>query len=198
MRPGLVEQNEPMGRAFEEITDQMRQLIEDQVMFFVATAPSVAGHVNVSPKGYDTLRVLSRKQVAYLDLTGSGSETIAHIRDNGRVTLMFCSFGDTPNIVRLYGNGRVCTHDDPDFEQLSRAFDTSPVDPSRARSVISVDIHRTSTSCGYSVPHMEYAGDRRRLVEWTEKRSDEELAAYRETRNSVSIDGLPALDRRPG
>lgn len=179
-----------MGRAFDVITDQMRDFVADQHVFFVATAPSEGGHVNLSPKGYDSFRVLAPDRVAYLDLTGSGAETIAHVRDNGRVTFMFCAFSGKPNIVRVQGQGRVVLPDDAEFADLIAQFP-----PRRGvRSIIVVDVDRTSTSCGYSVPFMSYDGERERLDEWVAGRTDDEIAEYWATTNVTSIDGLPAID----
>ena len=133
-----------MGRVLDAIPDQIVDWLEAQPLFFVATAPSVAdGHVNVSPKGYDTFRVLGPIQAAYLELTGSGAETIAHVRDNGRLTLMFCSFDEKPNVIRVYGTGRAVLPDDAGFAELRERF------PAMAgvRAIIVLDITRVSTSC---------------------------------------------------
>jgi len=164
-------------------------------MFFVATAPTGAeGHVNVSPKGMTgTFAVLGERRVAYLDFHGSGAETAAHLRENGRITLMFCAFDGPPNIVRLYGTGRVVPATDPGFAELLAAF-TDPPDTHAVRAIIDVAVHRVSDSCGYAVPLMSYEGDRDLLLRWSARRSDEDLARYRETRNAASIDGLPAFD----
>lgn len=179
-----------MGRSFESITDAMRAFIDEQPVFFVATAPREGGRVNVSPKGYDSFRVLGEHQVCYLDLTGSGAETIAHLRDNGRITFMFCAFEGKPNVVRLYGSGRYVRPGDPEFDDLIDGF------PKRSgvRGIVVVDIDRTSTSCGYSVPFMDYVEDRQRLEETLSAKDDGELEEYRATKNAASIDGLPALD----
>lgn len=179
-----------MGRSFDAIPDHLVGWIAEQPMWFVATAPSgTDGHVNVSPKGGDGFRVLGPNEVAYLDLTGSGAETIAHLRDNGRLTIMFCSFGDKPLILRLYGAGEAVLPDHPDFADLMALFP-----PNRgARSVIRLDIDRVSTACGYVVPRMELLEPRTTLDEWSDGKSDEELDAYRAQKNAKSIDGLPAL-----
>ncbi|MCJ7436338.1 MAG: pyridoxamine 5'-phosphate oxidase family protein [Acidimicrobiia bacterium] len=179
-----------MGRVLDEITPAIRQLIDAQHVFFVATAPSGPdGHVNVSPKGLDTFAVLGPNEVAYLDLTGSGAETIAHLRDNGRITIMFCTFEGAPNIVRVYGQGEVIPVDDPRARELRTRFSDHP----GARSIVRVDVERVSTSCGYAVPLMAYQDDRSRLTEWTEGKGAEGLVAYRAEKNATSIDGLPAL-----
>lgn len=180
-----------MGRSYESITDAMREFIEDQQMFFVATAPSHGGRVNVSPKGYDSFRILGAQRVCYLDLTGSGAETIAHLRDNGRITFMFCAFEGKPNIVRLYGSGRHVRPGEPEFDQLVGAFP----EHSGIRAIVIADIDRTSTSCGYSVPFMEYVDDRQRLEESLQAKDEGELKDYWKRKNTVSVDGLPALEQ---
>jgi hypothetical protein len=179
-----------MARAFDEITPQVRDLIAAQHLFFVATAPSGAdGHVNLSPKGLDTFAVLGPNEVAYLDLTGSGAETIAHLRDNGRITLMFCTFEGAPNIIRLYGHGEAIPIAEPPAQELAARFPDHP----GARSIIRVDVDRVSTSCGYAVPLMTYVEDRSRLLDWAEGKGSDGLTEYRAEKNAVSIDGLPAL-----
>ena len=188
--PPGAEQTGRMSRAFDRLDDQLTAFIERQKMFFVATAPSGdGGHVNLSPKGYDTFRVLDHETVAYLDLTGSGAETIAHLRDNGRITLLFCALSGKPNLVRLYGRGEVLEPVDEAFDGLAARFPTV----AGTRAVIRVHLERVSTSCGYSVPFFEYVGERPTLEEWAGKRSDKALATYRAEKNAVSIDGLPAL-----
>jgi hypothetical protein len=177
-----------MGRVLDAISDELAAFLEAQPVFFVATAPA-DGHVNVSPKGLDSFRVLDPHTVAYLDLTGSGVETIAHLRENGRVTLMFCAFEGAPNIVRLSGRGEVLSVGEPEADALLERFPTLP----GARSVIRVALDRVSTSCGYGVPLMRYDGPRSRLLEWAEARGAEGLVEYRSKKNAVSIDGLPGL-----
>ncbi|MFI7600252.1 pyridoxamine 5'-phosphate oxidase family protein [Actinoplanes sp. NPDC049681] len=182
-----------MGKVYEAIDGRLREFVLGQPMFFVATAPSgPGGHVNVSPKGgAGCLAVPDEHRVAYLDYTGSGAETIAHLRENGRITLMLCAFQGPPKIVRLHGRGRVVTPQDAGFADLLAHF---PGEPARGlRSVIEVAVERISDSCGYQVPLMEYVGDRDLLVRWAERKSDEDLAHYRATRNARSIDDLPAL-----
>jgi hypothetical protein len=160
-------------------------------MFFVATA-SADGHVNVSPKGMrGSFAVLAGKRVAYLDYTGSGVETIAHLRENGRVTLMFCAFDGPPKIVRIYGRGEAVLPDDPRFPELWAAFDEMP--SHGLRSVIVVEVDRVSDSCGYAVPLLEYAGERTLLTESHGRKSVEDMVEYRKQKNATSIDGLPAL-----
>ena len=179
-----------MGRTYNEISDGVASWIGKQQMFFVATAPADGGHINVSPKGLDTLRVSGPTSVEYLDLTGSGAETIAHLRDNGRVTLMFCAFDGPPRIVRLYGKGSYLAATDPGFEEAAASFG----DQHGARSVIRIEVDRVADSCGYAVPRYDYVEQRTRLTEWADNRDDEELIDYWAEKNAKSIDGLPALD----
>ncbi len=183
----------------ERIDGRLRSFIEAQAMFFVATAPSgPGGHVNVSPKGMGgTFAVLGEHRVAYLDYHGSGAETIAHLSENGRITLMFCAFQGPPNIVRLHGRGRAVPVTDPEHAELAALFPAAP-DRHGVRSVIEVDVHRVSDSCGYSVPLMAYEGDRDLLIRAHERRTDADLAEYRRVKNGVSIDGRPIFtDPRP-
>ena len=180
-----------MGKLYEAIDDRLREFILGQAVFFVATAPSGPdGHVNVSPKGMKgCLAVLDEHRVAYLDYTGSGAETIAHLRDNGRITIMFCAFDGKPNIVRLYGRGEVLAIGEPEADALLPRFGEYP----GARSVIQVSVERVSTSCGYGVPSFSYEHDRDQLTTWAERRGADGLVEYREEKNAVSIDGLPGL-----
>ena len=164
--------------------------IGEQPMFFVATAPSgTDGHVNLSPKGLEGLRVLAPRSVAYLDLTGSGAETIAHVRENGRVCLLLCAFTGAPRILRIQGAGRVHRPGDEGFHELRAGFGAI----AGVRSVITVEADRIATSCGYGVPLMTYEGDRRTLPAWAEKKGPDGLATYWKERNAESIDGLPAV-----
>lgn len=159
-------------------------------MFFVASAPLVeSGHVNVSPKGLDSFRILGPTTVAYLDLTGSGVETIAHLKENGRVVLMFCAFQGAPNILRLHGHGRVVEPRDPEFEELAARFPSYE----STRSIILVELTRVSDSCGYSVPLMKYEGERSQSFDWARKKGPEGLERYRQEKNRRSLDGLPGL-----
>jgi Pyridoxamine 5'-phosphate oxidase len=181
-----------MGRVLEAITDELAGFIAAQRVFFVATAPTDGDHVNLSPKGLDTFAVLDPNTVAYLDLTGSGIETVAHLRENGRITIMFCAFDGKPNIVRLYGRGEVLAIGEPDADALLPRFGSYP----GARSVIRVHVDRVSTSCGYGVPRLTYDGERDQLTTWAERRGPDGLVGYREEKNAVSIDGLPGLADR--
>ncbi|MBD0322259.1 MAG: pyridoxamine 5'-phosphate oxidase family protein [Aldersonia sp.] len=181
-----------MGKVFDVIDEQLAAWLRAQPMFVVATAPLAAdGLVNASPKGGSgTFVVLGERRVAYLDLTGSGVETIAHLRENGRIVVMFMSFDNRPRIVRLHGTGRVVTPADAEFGALAAHFPAKP----GARAVIVVDVERISDSCGYAVPRMDYRGDRDVLDLWARKKGDDGLAQYRADMNTNSIDGLPALD----
>ena len=184
-----------MGKVHEKIDGRLRAFVEAQPMFFVATAPSGPdGHVNVSPKGIaGSFVVLDEHTVAYVDLTASGSETIAHLRDNGRITLMFCAFQGPPNIVRLHGRGRFVTIYDEGFDELSSLF--APT--AGARAVVVVDVERVSDSCGYGVPTMELVGERDLLPQYMERKGVEGQADYRRLKIRTSIDGLPAFDMDP-
>ena len=180
-----------MGTVHDGVSAELRAFLERQPMFFVATAPLAAdGHVNVSPKGLDgTFAVLGPRRVAYLDLTGSGIETIAHVRENERITLMFCAFDGPARIVRLSGRGTVATCDQPGYAALATRFVELP----GARAVITVDIDRVADSCGYGVPRMELVEQRERLLTSLASKGDDGLAAYRAERNATSIDGLPGF-----
>ena len=158
-------------------------------MFFVATAPREGGHVNLSPKGLDTLRILDPTRAAYLDLTGSGVETIAHLRENGRVTLMACAFNGNPRISRIYGRGTVHPVGTPGFGALAPEFPELP----GSRAIIDVAVEGVTSSCGYAVPLMDLVGDRERLLEWAEKKGADGIVDYWGTKNAVSIDGLPGI-----
>ena len=178
-----------MAEAFDEIDDRIAGFIERQHVFFVATAPtSTDGLVNVSPKGLDSFRIIDSTTVAYLDLTGSGVETISHVRDNGRICVMFCAFDGPARIVRLHGRGTVVERDEPDFAELYALF--PPRD--HARAVIRIDVDRVGTSCGYGVPLLEYRSDRDVLDRYW-AHPDKNAAAYRREKNRQSLDGLPGF-----
>ncbi len=181
-----------MGSVLTALDDKLTAFIREQRLFFVATAPSGSeGHVNLSPKGHDSFRVLDPTTVAYLDLTGSGVETIAHLRQNGRITLMFCAFSGPPNIVRLHGRGEVIRHDKEGFAELAALFEPLP----GARAVIRVRVDRVATSCGYGIPRLVYGDDRDTLRKYAEKKGPEGLERYRREKNSESIDGLPGIEK---
>lgn len=179
-----------MGRVSDELTDDIKDFIERQHVYFVGTAPTATGgRLNLSPKGLDTFRVLGPRTVAYLDLVGSGIETVAHVRENGRITLMFCAFEGRPNIVRLYGRGRVVERGDDGWDALAAEFPQYE----SARSVVVVDVERVADSCGYGVPLYEYKGERSQLTAWAGKKGPEAIEQYKAEKNARSIDGLAGL-----
>ncbi len=181
-----------MSQVFDVIDERLSGWLTSQPVFFVATAPLAAdGLVNCSPKGLaGSFVVLDGRTVAYLDLTGSGIETVAHLRENGRIVLMFCAFDGRPRIVRLHGTGRVLVPGADGFDQLRERCPEHP----GVRSVIVVDVARISDSCGYAVPRMDYVADRDVLDLTWAKRGPEAVAAYHAERNSTSLDGLPGLE----
>jgi hypothetical protein len=189
-----------MGRVYEGIDERLREWIGRQPLFFVGTAPLAGdGHVNVSPKGpIGTLRVLDERTIAYLDVVGSGAETIAHLRENGRVVVMLCAFSGPPRIVRLHGRGRVVLAGSEEFgDLLARGGFAEPAAPEARRSLIVVDVERVSDSCGYGVPLMAYEGERPHQDAWAAKKlrvgGPGALDEYQAQKNAVSIDGLPAI-----
>jgi hypothetical protein len=197
-----------MAKTFDEIGEHLRDWISRQSMFFVATAPlSGEGHVNVSPKGpIGSLRILGPRRVAYLDIGGSGAETIAHVRENGRIVVMLCAFEGPPRIVRLHGRGRVALKGEERYEELlaEAGFEDASV-PEARRSIIEVDVTRISDSCGYGVPLMSFEGLREHHAKVSAKRvrtlgGEEGYDEYRREKNARSLDDLPALadEGRPG
>ncbi len=179
-----------MGKVHAEINNTLAQLIQRQHVFFVTTAPlSTEGNLNLSPKGLDSFRILGPRTVAYLDVIGSGMETIAHLKENGRIVLMFCSFDGPPKIVRLHGRGCVVEPHSPEFPALAMQF---PKDET-TRAIIVVDVTRISDSCGYGVPLLRYEGDRNHHSSWAERKGPEGLKTYKREKNRYSIDGLPGL-----
>ena len=179
-----------MGKTHDTIDPKIREFIEAQHVFFVATAPrSPDAHLNLSPKGRDGLALIDERTVAYLDWVGSGAETIAHLRDDGRIVMMMCAFDGAPKILRLHGRGEAVEPQDPRFAALRARFPERPP----ARAIIVVSVTRVSTSCGYGVPLHEYRGDREALDAWAQKKGPEGLDRYQRDNNRVSIDGLPAL-----
>lgn len=179
-----------MAKTYDALDDRLIGFISAQRIFFVATAPlSGEGHVNLSPKGYDSLAILNPNTVAYLDLGGSGVETIAHLRENARITIMFCAFEGAANILRLYGRGEAVCMGEPGFDALMELFPHFD----RARAVIRVQLDRIADSCGWGVPFLEFRGERDQLRRWVEARPIEEWAERRYASNGQSIDGLTAL-----
>lgn len=181
-----------MGREYDVIDTRLAAFLLRQPMFFVATAPlDAGGHVNLSPKGMaGTFAVVDERRVAYLDLTGSGVETIAHLRENGRIVFMFCTFTGPPRIVRLHGTGEAHVVGTERFGELTAHFPTLP----GIRSVIEVEVSRIADSCGYAVPELDFVRDRTRLSHWAGARESEQtLGSYQAEKNAVSLDGLPGL-----
>lgn len=175
----------------ECIDEELSDWIKRQRVFFVGTAPlAVNGHVNVSPKGGDAFRILGPMEAVYQDYTGSGAETAAHVRENGRIVVMFCAFEGPPKIVRLHGHGTVITPGHDRFEELAQQFPPNP----GTRSFVHIAVNRVSDSCGFSVPFYEYTGHRDTLDKWAVAQGPEKIAAYRVRKNQKSIDGLPAFE----
>ncbi|RUS45846.1 pyridoxamine 5'-phosphate oxidase family protein [Cohnella sp. AR92] len=174
-----------MGTTYPSILPEHEAFINNQKMFFVGTAAS-SGHVNISPKGHDVFRMLSPNRVAYLDLTGSGNETSAHLTENNRITFMFVSFEGKPLILRLYGNGRVVLPGSEEWDEFARLFELYP----GYRQVIVSDIDIVKTSCGFSVPFYSYEGERDTLIKWAQNKGEEKLQQYRKEKNSTSMDGF--------
>jgi len=179
-----------MSKQRENIDPDLAEWIKQQRIFFVASAPlSATGHINLSPKGGDSFRVLGPMEVAYQEYTGSGAETVAHLRENGRIIVMFCAFDGDPRILRLHGRGEAITAAHPRFPEFASLFPPHP----GTRSIVHIQVTRISTSCGWSVPFLEFRAHREMLDDWTAKQGSEKTAAYRATKNQFSIDGLPAF-----
>lgn len=180
-----------MGKIFPVIDDALADWLAAQHLFFVATAPSGdGGHVNCSPKGSESFHVLGPKQVCYIDFTGSGVETIAHLQDNGRIVLMFCAFEGGPRIVRLHGKGEVLRPDHEDFASLLQQFGQRTLG---VRAVLRIDVSRISDSCGYGVPIYKYERDRETMAKWADKKGEDGVAQYWRDKNLDSLDGLPGI-----
>ncbi|MGG1517737.1 pyridoxamine 5'-phosphate oxidase family protein [Paenibacillus oryzisoli] len=176
-----------MGKSFPSMLPEHEAFIARQHMFFVGSAPlSGEGHVNLSPKGHDVLRILSPNGAAYLDLTGSGNETSAHLEENGRITLMFMAVEGPPMILRLYGKGHVVLPGTEAWAELAPRFTMLP----GARQIVVIDVHEVKTSCGFSVPFYKYEGERTTLQKWAEKQGEDDLTAYHRQKNRISMDGL--------
>lgn len=176
-----------MGKALDHLTPELQVFATRQHVFFVATAPLEGGHVNLSPKGRDAFRVLDSRRVAYLDLTGSGNETSAHLLENGRITLMFCAFEGPPLILRLYGQGRTILKGTNGYASLAPLFPDLP----GARQIITVDLTRVQPSCGDGVPFMDFRSERDKILQWAETKGEDGLEIYRQAKNRLSIDSLP-------
>lgn len=179
-----------MGKLFDAIDPALEAFIRSQQMFFVATAPlGAGGHINLSPKGLDTLRVLDPRTLAYLDYVGSGAETVAHLRENGRIVLMLCAFQGPPRIVRFHGRGEAIEPQDPEFAALRPVFPPEPA----ARAIIRISIERIADSCGFGVPLYAFEGQRTQIPNWAARKGAPGLRDYQVEKNRASIDGLPAL-----
>jgi hypothetical protein len=183
----------PMGKLYPAIDDSVRQFLEAQPVFFVGSAPlDPRGHVNVSPKGLDTFRILGPSTIAYLDLTGSGIETVSHLKENGRIVLMFCNFQGPPRILRLYGRGRVIEQGHPEFVSLATHFPAYQ----GTRAIVLVELSRIADSCGFGVPLLKLEGQRTQLTAWAQKLGPEALRKYRHEKNEQNIDGMPGLEKQ--
>lgn len=180
-----------MGKEYQEIDDRIQRWIERQHLFFVSTAPLASdGLINCSPKGLNGLRVLGRRQIAYADAGGSGIETVAHLKENGRIVIMLCAFDGPPKIFRFYGTGRPVEPHDEGFDALLPMFPDMPT----IRNFIVIDVECIRDACGYGVPLYEFKRERDSLANWAAEKSAEELLAYRAERNARSLDDLPGLD----
>jgi hypothetical protein len=180
-----------MGKDYQEIDERIQDWIERQHLFFVSTAPlSGDGLINCSPKGLDCLRVLGPRQIAYADTGGSGAETIAHLKENGRIVIMLCAFKGPPKIYRFYGQGVSVEPHEAEFESLRLKFPELPA----IRNFIVVNIERIRDSCGYGVPNYEYTGERDSLANFFTNKTAAELVQYKIDKNETSLDGLPALN----
>jgi hypothetical protein len=180
-----------MGKIYAQVTDRLEAFIAKQHIFFVATAPlEDSGHVNVSPKGQDTFAILDPLTVAYQDFSGSGAETIAHLKQNGRITIMFCAFEGPPFILRLYGRGEVLEPNNSEFNELNRRFALAL----GVRSIIRVHLTRVQDSCGYGVPLYDFVKPRDTLQKWAERKGERGIVEFKREYNVQSIDGLLALE----
>ena len=175
-----------MGKTYPEISQKHQEFIQAQQMFFVATAPK-GGHLNLSPKGLDTLQVINNNRVLWLNYTGSSNETAAHLLEDDRMTIMFCAFEGDPKILRLYGHARVIHPRDDDWDELLRHFP----DTAGSRQLFEMDVELVHTSCGFGVPLYDYAGQRSILADWIEKKGDDGIAQYWEDKNTQSLNGKP-------
>jgi hypothetical protein len=176
-----------MAKFYPALSEELMEFIRAQRLFFTASA-AADGRINLSPKGLQTFRILSPTRAAYLDLTGSGVETAAHVLADGRLTWMFCALEDAPLILRLYGHGSLVRPGDADWDSLYRDFPAIP----GARQIVVMEIASVQTSCGFGVPRYEYCGERDELVTWAEKKGEDGLRQYRAEKNKLSIDGLPS------
>ena len=175
-----------MSKFYTKITPRLQKFIEAQKIFFVATAPN-SGRINLSPKGMDSFRVMNENRILWLNVTGSGNETAAHLLENERITIMFCSFEKVPNILRLYGKGTEIKPNDNGWEEVLSLFPKTP----GTRQIFDITIESAQTSCGMSIPFFEFKGERNDLNDWAENQGKDGIESYWENRNQTSIDGLP-------
>jgi len=175
-----------MSKFYIKLTTKLQKFIEAQKIFFVATAP-IAGRINLSPKGMDSFKVINENRVLWLNVTGSGNETAAHLLENKRITIMFCSFEKVPNILRLYGKGKEIKPNDENWNEVVSIFPETP----GTRQIFDITIESAQTSCGMSIPFYEFKGERNDLNDWAENQGEENIKQYWEDKNQTSIDGLP-------
>ncbi|TMM30408.1 pyridoxamine 5'-phosphate oxidase family protein [Polaribacter aestuariivivens] len=175
-----------MSKFYTKITSRLQKFIEVQKIFFVATAPT-SGRINLSPKGMDSFRIIEENRVLWLNVTGSGNETAAHLLENERITIMFCSFEKVPNILRLYGKGKEIKEGDASWDELISLFPETP----GTRQIFDIQVESAQTSCGMSIPYMEYKGERNDLNDWAKEQGKEGIKNYWKKTNQQSIDGLP-------
>lgn len=179
-----------MGKVYDKIDESVKTWVDEQDLFFVATSPLAnSGRVNCSPKGMDSLRIMGEHRIAYADHIGSGSETIAHLRENGRIVLMLCAFKGAPKIMRFHGTGRVVLEGEVCFEELKENFS----DMLGLRAIIDIEVKRVSDSCGWGVPEYEMKNERDLLHNWADKKGKNGILNYQKENNKSSIDGLPSL-----
>jgi hypothetical protein len=189
-RIGSAREEAALSKTYAKLDEKLIAFIRRQKLFFIATAPlSARGSVNVSPKGYDSLAIIDERTLAYVDLGGSGIETHGHVRENGRITLMFCAFEGPANILRVYGCGESTTFDEAGFAEKLSLFP----DFGRARAVVTVNITKVADSCGWGVPFFDYRGERDQLRRWVDDKPEDDWKARRYETNTLSIDGLPGL-----
>jgi len=182
-----------MGKTYQLINDQIKAWLNAQPMFFIATSPLASdGHINLSPKGHDTLRIIDQTTIAFADYGGSGIETVAHLRENKRIVLMACAFSGPPKIIRLHGKGEVVLSSDEEFSVLESLWSGSPLG---IRAIIKINVTRISDSCGYGVPLMELQGQRETSISFAQKKGSDTIRDYIEANNRISIDGLPGLSK---
>lgn len=175
-----------MAKFYDQLNEKLTSFIQEQKIFFTGSA-AAEGRINVSPKGTDSLRVLNDKQILWLNLTGSGNETAAHLKEVNRITLMFCAFDGDPLILRVYGKAKTIHRQDKEWDEYYQQFPQN----NGARNIFLVEIESVQTSCGFAVPYMDYKEDRTILTDWSAKKTDEQMKSYWEEKNVSSIDGLP-------